>query len=323
MDQAERLRRRREAHRRVVRQRRIVAVSVAGLIVLAIAVAVSGGGSGSRSGTAAHKVAAVAAKPPELPRGGRTIFPRYRVVAYYGAPQDPGLGQLGIGTPAHAVHKLVRQARPYARGRPVMPALELIAVVASGAAYDGGYRWRQPKRIIDRYLAEARRAKALLVLDIQPGRANFMDEVKRLAPYLRLPDVSLALDPEWHVGPGELPGKVIGSVQAADVNAVSAYLDGIVRANHLPQKLLVVHQFTDDMIRDRRTLVQRPDVALTLNVDGFGSIPVKVAKYRAFSKLPPATAHRGFKLFYHEDPVLMSPRAVLRMHPRPELIVYE
>jgi hypothetical protein len=317
VDQAARLRRREEARRRVVRQRRIVALTLVGLLAIAIAVLASGG-------SPARKRSAVAApKLSELPRGGRTILPRYRVVAYYGAPQDTELGALGIGTPDQAVRKLVRQARPYGRGRPVMPALELIATVASGAPYDGGYRWRQPKRVIDRYLAAARRAHALLVLDIQPGRANFIDEVKRLQPYLEQPDVSLALDPEWHVGPGELPGKVIGSVEAADVNAISAYLEAIVRARHLPQKLLVVHQFTDDMIKNRATLVARPDVALTLNVDGFGSIPVKVAKYRQFTKLPPAGLHRGFKLFYHEDPVLMTPRAVLRLRPEPEFVVYE
>jgi hypothetical protein len=33
--------------------------------------------------------------------------------------------------------------------------------------------------------------------------------------------------------------------------------------------------------------------------------------------------HDGFKLFYHEDTGLMSPAQVLRLRPRPELIVYE
>jgi hypothetical protein len=306
----------------VRRQRRLVLGGTVALVAVVAAVILLSGGSSSSLSTRAAD-AAKAPNPPELPRGGRAIFPHYRVVAYYGAPQDAELGALGIGTPDHAVRKLERQARGYGHGREVMPALELIAVVASGEAYDGGYRWRQKKHTIDRYLAAARRAKALLLLDIQPGRANFMDEVKRLAPYLAQPDVGLALDPEWHVGPGQFPGKVIGSMQASDVNAISAYLAAIVRAHKLPQKLLVVHQFTDNMIAGKAALVPRPDVAVTLNVDGFGSVPEKVAKYRDFAHQPPRRVHRGFKLFYKEDPVLMSPAEVLRMRPRPEFVVYE
>jgi hypothetical protein len=323
VDQTSRLRRREESRRRLRRQRRLAIAALGAVLLVAVAVVLLGGGSGASSlAEQAQKVKATPPKPPELPRGGRTIFPRYRVVAYYGAPQDDELGALGIGTPDQAVRKLERQARPYGHGRQVLPALELIAVVASGAPYDGGYRWRQRKRTIDRYLAAARRAKALLVLDIQPGRADFMDEVRRLRPYLEQPDVSLALDPEWHVGPGELPGKVIGSMDAREVNSVSAYLDSIVRARKLPQKLLVVHQFTENMVRSKPLLKQNPSVALTLNVDGFGSIPDKVAKYDQFARGRPRT-HRGFKLFYKEDPVLMTPRSVLKLRPRPELIVYE
>ena len=199
----------------------------------------------------------------------------------------------------------------------------MISTVASGSPEANGlYSTRQSHAVIDRYLSAARRAHALLILDIQPGHADFMSEVKRLEPFLRQPDVGLALDPEWHVAPGEVPGRVIGSMQSSDVNAISTYLASIVREGNLPQKLLVVHQFTDNMVRDKQLLRQTPEVALTLNVDGFGTIPVKVAKYRDFARSRPVT-HHGFKLFYKEDPVLMSPREVLRMRPRPELVVYE
>src|SRR3954452_25431181 len=302
----------------MVRQRRLVALSGLGLLVLIVLVAiVAGGGSSGSKATADDKAA-----PLELPRGGRTIFPRYRVVAYYGAPQDRELGELGIGTPDQAARRLMRQAGPYCHGRKIMPAVEVITVVASSDSYGGRYSFRQSTATIKRYLTAARRAKALLILDVQPGRADFISEVKRLEPFLRPPGAGLALDPEWHVGPGELPGKVIGSMQSSDVNAISAWLATMVREGDLPQKLLVVHQFTDNMVGDKQLLKQSPEVALTLNVDGFGTIPVKVAKYRDFARTGPAT-HHGFKLFYHEDPVLMKPSRVLRMRPQPELVVYE
>jgi hypothetical protein len=254
------------------------------------------------------------------------IFPRYRVVAYYGAPQDPQLGQLGIGTPASAARKLEHQARPSASGGgPTLPAMELISTVASGSpGADGRYSTRQPRKVIDRYLRAARRARAILILDIQPGHADFVDEVNALRPYLEQPDVSLALDPEWKVPEGQIPGQVIGSTDAAVVNEVSSYLASIVRARNLPQKLLVVHQFTQGMITRKELLQQQPGVALTLNVDGFGNRVNKVAKYREFTHLPAARRfHAGYKLFYHEDTNLMTPGSVLRLRPRPELVVYE
>jgi hypothetical protein len=328
MDQAERRRRREEAHRRVVRQRRMFAAAAVALVAIVAVLALSGiGGSGSAP---VLKDAAEAASPPrpaELPRGGRVIFPAFRVVAFYGAPQDPELGQLGIGSPAAAARRLEHQARPYRRlgGRPTLPAFELISTVASGApGADGRYSYRQPRRVIDRYLAAARAAKALLILDIQPGHVDFMDDVRALRPYLEQPDVSLALDPEWKVPDGQIPGKVIGSMDATEVNRVSAYLASIIRARKLPQKLLVVHQFTDNMVQRKELLTQPAGVALTLNVDGFGTEPVKIAKYREFTHAPAARRfQKGFKLFYREDTGLMTPRQVLRLRPRPSLVVYE
>ena len=324
MDEAVRRRRREEARRRTYRQRRLGALAaVATLVVLVVAVPLLLGG-GDATDPAARGETADAAAPPELPRGGREILPRYRVVGFYGAPQDDELGELGIGTPDQAAKRLEKQARPYARGkREVLPAMELIAVVAAGSAGDDGmYRTRQRPGVIRRYLEAARRHEALLLLDVQPGRSDFMSEVRALEPFLREPDVSLALDPEWHVGPTEVPGQVIGSVDAAEVNEVSAYLAAITREHELPQKLLVIHQFTEDMVQGKEQLQQQPGIALVLNVDGFGTAANKIAKYDLFARQPPRT-HRGFKLFYREDEGLMSPRDVLKLRPQPELIVYE
>jgi hypothetical protein len=308
-----------------VRRQRLVALGgLAALVLIAAVVTLGiGGGGGESSSAADGGGGAGPEKPPELPRGGREIFPRYRVVAFYGAPQDDELGELGIGTPDQAAQRLEKQARPYRRGREVMPALELIAVVAAGAPHDDGkYRFRQSNKVIQRYLDAARRHKALLLLDVQPGRADFMSEVRRLEPFLRQPDVGLALDPEWHVGPSEIPGQVIGSVEAADVNAVSTYLADLVSEHKLPQKLLVIHQFTENMVRNKEQLEQPPGVALVLNVDGFGAPPDKISKYDLFAAQRPR-AHRGFKLFYREDTDLMKPREVMRLRPRPELVIYE
>src|SRR4051794_35313093 len=327
MDELQRRQRREEARQRVRRQRRAApAVVVAGL--LAVVAAPTGAiGGGTEGDETAHDGARANVKPkppPELPRGGRRIFPRYRIVGFYGAPNDRALGALGIGSPVKMAARLRKQARPYRRGgRPVLPAFELIATVASGApGNDGKYSYRQPATMIDRYLKAARRAKALLILDIQPGRANFMREARRLRPWLEQPDVSLALDPEWRVGPGQVPGKVIGSVRADEVNRVVRYVRGIVRDRKLPQKLLLIHQFTENMIPDKQRLLRPPELALTINVDGFGDQPNKIAKYDEFQR-GDRGFHKGFKLFYEEDTDLMSPKRVMKLRPRPEVVVYE
>ena len=132
----------------------------------------------------------------------------------------------------------------------------------------------------------------------------------------------VALDPEWSMEPPALPGQEIGSTSAAVVNEVSAYLSRLARARDLPEKLLVVHRFTNDMIENEAALKRYPGVALTVNVDGFGNRPNKRSKYREFTR-GRRDRHHGFKLFYNEDTNLMQPRDVLALRPQPELVVYE
>jgi len=280
--------------------------------------------SGQEAATPAPSPVSSPEPPPELPRGGRLIFPDYRVVAFYGAARTDRLGILGIG-PDLALERLLKQADAYERpGRPVLPAFELIATVASGhPGEDGMYRMRHDDFLIGGYLDAAREAKILFVLDIQPGRSDFMTEVKVYEKYLRQPDVGLAIDPEWHVGPGQVPGKHLGSTDAATINRVSAYLAGIVRRYNLPEKLFIVHQFTLDMIKNKGDIKIRPGLATVIDVDGFGNRPTKISKYRALTKGFRKKFHHGIKLYYERDTNLMTPRAVLRLKPQPEVIIYQ
>ena len=114
---------------------------------------------------------------------------------------------------------------------------------------------------------------------------------------------------------------MIGHVSAREVNATSAWLAQLVAKHDLPEKLLVIHQFTDDMVPERQ-LKAREGLATVLNVDGFGNQAVKKAKYRDFTRQAPDFYH-GFKLFYEEDTDMMRPRQVLRLRPKPFLVVYE
>ncbi len=321
MDQELRQLRREEARQRTRRNRRVALGSVLALgaaVAVVVLVLPDGGEEGSEASGAEE------AEPAKLPGGGRSIFPERRVVAYYGAPQDRELGALGLGPPARAARRLRRQASGYERpDRPVLPAFELIStIVHADPGDDGDHSARQPDRVIGRYLRAARRNDMLLILDIQPGYAPFLREVRALRRWLEEPDVSLALDPEWSMQPPVLPGQEIGSTSAAVVNEVSAYLSSIVRERNLPEKLLVVHRFTQDMIENEDALKRYPGVALTVNVDGFGNRLNKRSKYHEFTR-GRRGRHNGFKLFYDEDTNLMQPRGVLSLRPQPELVVYE
>jgi hypothetical protein len=310
----------------VYRRRRLTALAVLALVAVLAVILLTGSDAAERpaaKGAESEQATPTPEPKAELPRGGRRIIPDYRVVAFYGAPQDKQLGALGIGTPAQAARKLERQAKGYARdSRPVLPAMELIAVVAAAHPGEGGrYNLRQPDSVIRRYLKAARKAKALLILDIQPGRSDFFTETKRLEKWLKEPDVGLALDPEWRMGEGQIPGQVIGSVGAREVNATTAWLDQLVTKHDLPQKLLLIHQFTDDMVPEAE-LKERKGLAYVLNVDGFGTQTLKIAKYKNFVAQA-KHFHRGFKLFYSEDIDTMTPAEVMRLSPRPDVVVYE
>jgi hypothetical protein len=323
MDELTRRERRAESRRRIARRRRLALAAAGGAILLLVAVLtvgreLVGGGSGDDRPTASEPA------PPQLPRGGRVILPRDRVVAFYGNPRDSALGVLGVGSPDHAARRLQRQARAYAHpGRPVLPALELIATLAiEEAGEDGNHALHEEDSTIRRYLRAARAHHMLLILDIQPGYASFIDEARRLEPFLRQPDVSLALDPEWSLEPPQLPGQEIGSTDAASINEVSRYLSGIVRRHDLPQKLLVVHRFTDEEIESEDQLERDPGIALVFDVDGFGARPNKISKYNQLTR-GRGNPFNGFKLFYDQDIHLMGPDRVLRLRPVPDFVVYQ
>ena len=269
--------------------------------------------------------------PPTRPRAPTradahsSILDRVRVVAYYGVPNNKVLGVLGSAPPEQIAPQIVRRAAEFRKfGRPVQPAMELIATVAQGAPGPNGmYSKPIPSALIARYLAVAHAYRMLLILDLQPGRSTFLAQARALRPFLLDPSVSLALDPEWHVGPGQKPGGGrIGESSAADINAVGNWLSALIRTNHLPDKLLLVHQFTRSMLPDRSRITQHRGVEMVLHADGFGT---PTAKIEVFDRLafPDPPFDVGFKLFLTHDRGLMTPAEVMALRPRPSVITYQ
>jgi hypothetical protein len=294
------------------------------LLAFAPAAAASRAPTAGELKRATHRFLADAPAPARgaTPTATGDIFPANRVVAFYGAPQ---MGQtiLGMRSPPAAAKKLAAQSRPYASlgTRPVLGEFDLVSVFATaGGGSDGMYRLRQAPEILEIYLAQARSSGLRLMLDIQPGRSTFVAETEVFSDWLAEPDVDLALDPEWNVGPRGVPGRTPGNVGAQQVNAVIRVLAAIVRENGLPPKLLVVHQFRSGMIRGKNRIRPRPGVQVLFNYDGIGSPAAKSAGYAALAS---PTLFDGFSLFYQRDSPLMKPSAVLALEPEPDLLLYQ
>ncbi len=263
----------------------------------------------------------------QLPRGGRTVFPQYRLFGYSGAPGSAAFGRLGTGDLDARAREIESKGKAYAAGRQVMPVLELIAVVVdSKPGADGDYNRQVSDATIRTYLAAARRHRALLLLDVQPGRDDFITLARQLEPWLRQPDVGLALDPEWAVEKGQVPGQTYGRTTGAELDGVAAYLDGLVRRGGLPQKVLVFHQVAAKVVRQQERIRTRPGVVVIKSVDGIGNRSEKTTTWTKLVKGLPASIHPGFKLFYDEDTrrgPLMTPKQVLGLRPTPEYVLIE
>lgn len=255
------------------------------------------------------------------------MFPGRRLVALYGHPGAPSLGVLGEQGVAAAVERATQVARPYRQlgDVPVVPAFEIIATVAQRSrGSDGDYSGESSVASLRPWVRAAGRAGMYVVLDLQPGRADLLDQARRYEPLLRLPWVGLAVDPEWKLHRGQRPLGQIGSLDATEINRTTAWLAELVRTERLPQKLFVVHQFRLDMIgREHLLRVDRPELAVLIHMDGQGGSPQKEATWGAVVRARPAGTRLGWKNFYDEDHPTYGPRRTMHRRPQPVMISYQ
>jgi hypothetical protein len=261
--------------------------------------------------------------PPPLPGA---ILPARRVVSYYGNPLASGMGVLGEQPPEKLFPRLRAQADAYTsadKDRAAMPALELVAVVAQDEpGPDGLYRLRMETELIERVAGWAEEHGYLLILDVQIGRGKVDDEVRWLLPFLKRPNVHLALDPEFAMPSGHVPGQRIGTMDASAINGALRVLSDLVEAEHVPPKLLVVHRFTEEMVTSPNKIAMDPRVQVVMVMDGFGSPSVKTRQYDELIAQP-RVQYTGFKLFYRHDEPLMTPEQVILLDPAPDLVIYQ
>lgn len=254
-----------------------------------------------------------------LPLDGR------RIIALYGAPGYRGLGALG----QQDLEATIERARALAAGYadPEMEAVAgldlIVTIAASEAGPRGDYSRRLSIEQIRPFVDRAGEEGFIVFLDLQPGRTSFLAQAQEYEELLMLPHVGLALDPEWRLGPNEVHLRRIGSVEADEVQAVIDWLAALVRRELLPQKVLVLHQFTLDMLRDRDTLEVPPELVGVIHVDGQGSLP---AKYRTYAVMSEGAEDRwlwGWKNFLQIDRPLATPGQVLALDPVARVITYQ
>jgi hypothetical protein len=259
-----------------------------------------------------------------------SILPAKRIVAYYGNPLSKRMGVLGELPPDQMLARLDKEVAAWNKAdasHPVQPALHLIVVVAQGSpGRDGKYRLRMPDTLIDKVASWAAQRNALLFLDVQVAKSTLQEEVPRLTAFLKRPNVHLGIDPEFSMKHGEKPGTKIGTMTSDDVNYAIEFLDGIVRANNLPPKILIVHRFTRKMLTGAKNVRPNPRVQVVLNMDGWGNPWLKFDSYRDYVEAEPIQ-FTGFKLFYHNDTKkgepLLTPGELLRLTPQPLYIQYQ
>ena len=259
------------------------------------------------------------------------ILPYHRIVAYYGNMYSKRMGVLGEYAPDTLWQMLRSEVAAWEKADPSMPVIPAIHYIASTAQGSPGrdkmYRMRMPAMQIDSALAIAAMGDAIVFLDVQVAHSTVQKEVPVLEEYLKLPHVHLAVDPEFAMHNGVVPGKKIGTLDAAQVNWCAEYLQKLVQEYHLPPKILVVHRFTEGMVTNATAIRPLPEVQIVMDMDGWGSPALKKNTYRqCIYKAPVQFA--GFKLFYKNDlrnppHRMLTPEEVLGLTPRPVYIQYQ
>ena len=249
-----------------------------------------------------------------------------RIVAYYGNPLSGYMGVLGETDPETMMANLKEQTAVYSRLDPERPAVPTIELIASTASREPGasglYINQLPAELIEQYAQLAEENGALLLLDVQLGLATIEEEIEILRPFLERPYVHLAIDTEYSVEPGQIPGVNLGNVDGTEIVPAIETLDAIVRENNLPDKMLLIHQFETGIVTNKQLIQPTENVEVVLHADGFGGPEAKLTKYDLLVR-DEATQYGGFKLFYRQDAPLLSPQQVLQLDPAPAVVTYQ
>lgn len=272
--------------------------------------------------------------PPRIPLPDLNLVPgspqpylsRFTLVSYYGTPQGPSLGILGAQPRYYtnfALRNLREEYRPYVSSEKfIIPTYHIITTVADAwPGQDENFNHWLDWGIIQDWIAAADEQGFAVVVDIQPGRADLMEEFERVWGLLYNPHVHLAIDPEFLMYSDEVPGQQLGQISAEQINAVQARMNAVGFEIGL-NRVLIIHQFEDEMILNKEQIQNFPFVELVIDADGFGPAGTKIRDYNQYA-VEPGFEYGGFKLFYDWDSPVMTPDQVMDLSPEPAVVIYQ
>ncbi len=259
------------------------------------------------------------------------ILPFKRVIAYYGNLLSKSMGVLGEYPEEEMLAKLDAEVQKWNIADPntqAVPALHYIAVTAQARpGEEGKYRLRMPETEINKILTMAEKINAIVFLDIQIGQSTIQEELPLLEKYLKMPQVHLAIDPEFSMKNGRLPGIHVGNYDAEEINYATDYLAQLVKENNLTPKIFIIHRYLQEMVTNYKLIKTVPEVQIVMHMDGWGQKSDKLSSYKKYIYKEPVQ-FTGFKLFYRNDlwkPSLgmMAPEEILELTPQPIYIQYQ
>ncbi|MBN1498575.1 MAG: hypothetical protein JW982_00330 [Spirochaetes bacterium] len=256
------------------------------------------------------------------------LFSENHVLAYYGNPKSKIMGIVGRLSKEDLAAKLLKTAAEYDSlngEKGVIPALYLIY----GTCQPGGNINLMDKTLLEEYIHFALKKGFLVYIDHQIGKYSLDNALDAILPFLKYPNVHLAVDLEWRTS---RPMKEIGYIRAQEMNQLQMKMQSYMINNGIKgQRQFVFHQFNAKMVRDISLVnATYAPVILVHATSGWGKPSVKLATHSRNAKAV-NIPYKAFKLWYfysekkgvHYDNPIMSPAEVLALDPQPGMIIYQ
>lgn len=241
------------------------------------------------------------------------------IVALYGRPHVKTMGILGQQPLSQTIKMAKEKAKVYEKawgsGKHVTPGFDLIYEMATASpGANGKYVITLSHKTLLEYITAAQKNGIVVFIDVQLGKKSPAQAVKPLLKYLKYDNVHIAVDPEFSVDNLSVrPGKKIGSITGQQINEVQHMMRDYIKANGIKDdKILLIHMFTEHMVKNKKAIKYTDRVHLAMHLDGHGSPSLKIKTYNGlYTDTRAGLVTGGFKVFYKQDKPRMIPRQVL------------
>jgi hypothetical protein len=293
----------------------------------------------------------------------KVALPQNRLLMYY-VLNNYGAGAItpiGTNSDSEFVAKMKTLSGQYAAAdaaHPVVSSIDLVNPVADGfPGPDKMWRHFRPDSDVQHFLKIANDNKMLFFFDMEVGKSTALGDIQtQFMTYLLLPNVNIAIDPEYEYKEIVKGQPVVmqnifapsgstktGLTPAVEINQIIDLMSSIVTIRHLPPKILLVHLYYPYEAPDWSAIQPKPGVTVVLNIDGQGPPGAKIDKYNFLVQgktdnrdlngyLKDPARNFGFKVYlqiqdaaacscYAEFPI-MSPQQVLALKPPPIVVQY-